>query len=310
VIRLRGTEGSEMLRAAYSGEDDAWLESALENAEDKYIGAGAPSSTLPSRYVREALREVVQEARYRIWRGARGATDRKVLLGVVRMCASRGRMTAVSSVRALALVTGLEPKTVNSAVARLTESGRLCVVGTDDDGAPEYTLILGELTTVSGKGKTPLCIGRGGTPMRGFPVDPLHDVWLGDGLTGRHSHVFDLVSVGVRRASEIATAGGMAYDTARDALAKLVDVGMLDRQGTAYGVPADVAEIADRLAVELGGRNRRAKLAARIREERARPRGDAVQLAVDDVLDVDADDIYEDERRWHEEELMRHLGLI
>ncbi len=34
----------------------------------------------------------------------------------------------------------------------------------------------------------------------------------------------------------------MGYDTARDALAKLVDTGMLDTQGTAYSVPADVVE--------------------------------------------------------------------
>jgi hypothetical protein len=102
----------------------------------------------------------------------------------------------------------------------------------------------------------------------------------------------------------------MGYDTVREALATLVDVGMLDRQGTAYSVPAGGVEIADKLAVERRGVEKRAKLAERIREERARPRGDAVRLALDGVLDVDADDIYEDERRWHEEELMRQLGLI
>jgi hypothetical protein len=148
------------------------------------------------------------------------------------------------------------------------------------------------------------------SPLNGLLVDPLHDVWLSSGLTGRASHVFDLVDVGNRKASHIAAAGGMKYGTARDALMTLVDVGMVEKQGTAYFVPADVVKTADRLAVELGGRDRRAKLAERIREERARPRGDVVRLVVDDVLDVDADDIYEDERRWHEEELMRQLGLI
>jgi hypothetical protein len=94
----------------------------------------------------------------------------------------------------------------------------------------------------------------------------------------------------------------MAYDTARDALAKLVDAGMLDRQGTAYSLPADVVQIADRLAVELGGRDRRAKLAERIREERARPRGDAVRLAVDDADQGASDD--DRRRREVEEELI------
>ena len=164
VIRLKGSEGAGMLRAAYSGEDDRWLESALKSAEEKYTGAGAPNSTLPSRYVLEALRQVRQETRYGQWRGAKGATDRKVLLGVIRICESTGRMTASASVRALALTTGLEPKTVNSTVARLTESRRLCVVRTDDDGVREYAPIVGELTTVSSKGKAPLGTGKGGTP--------------------------------------------------------------------------------------------------------------------------------------------------
>jgi len=51
-------------------------------------------------------------------------------------------------------------------------------------------------------------------------------------------------------------AGGMAYDTARDALAKLVDAGMPGKDGTVYSVPADVVEIADRLAVLVGGSTR------------------------------------------------------
>ena len=68
-------------------------------------------------------------------------------------------------------------------------------------------------------------------------MDPVHDVWLSDGLTGRASHVFDLVDVGNRKASQVAAAGGMGRDAARDALAALVDVGLLEKQGTAYTVP-------------------------------------------------------------------------
>lgn len=301
VIRLKGAEGADMLRRAYGGDDDGWLESAVNSAMEKYLGAAAPNPTLPSRYAARALRQIVQEARYGKWSGPRGATDRKVLLGVVRMCDSKGRMWAVSSIRTLALVTGLEPKTVNSAVTRLIESIRLCVIGNDHEGAGEYTPIVRELTTVGSKGIT---------PPRGLSVDPLHDVWLGDGLTGRHSHVFDLVSVGVRRAKQIATAGGMGYGTAREALATLIEVGMLERQGTAYSATAGVVEIADKLAVERGGAEKRAKLGERIREERARPRGDAIRLAADEVPHADTGEIDDDLRRWHEEELMRQLGLI
>jgi hypothetical protein len=289
------------VRNAYTGGDYKWLEIALKGAMAKYMGAAAPNAVNPSRYLTEALRRLTQQARYGRWEGSGAATARKVLLAVVRTCETGRRMSAVASIRSLALLTGSEPKSVDSALTRLIASGRLHIVGRDGDGVSEYAPIVGEMTTVVSKGES---------PPRGFPIDPLHDVWLGDGLTGRHSHVLDLVSVGVRRAKEIATAGGMGYDTAREALASLVEVGMLERQGTAYSVPADVVEIADRLAVELGGRDRRAKLSERIREERARPRGDAVRLMAEDVADVDTGDIYEDERRWHEEELMRQLGMI
>ena len=237
VIRLTGAEGADMLRMAYTGDDDRWLESALQGALAKYSGSAAPNLTSRSRYVTKALGLSTQQVRYGCWRGATGSTDRKVMFGIVRTCASRGRMTAMCSVRTLALLTGLEPKTVNSAVTRSVESGRLCVVGNDEDGAPEYAPIVRELTTGGNRrsdshgapehstmvGELTTVTSKRESPPRGFPVDPLNDVWLGDGLTGRHSHVFDLVSVGARRAKEIATAGGMAYDTARDALAKLVD---------------------------------------------------------------------------------------
>lgn len=297
VIRSRGAAGAAMPRAAYPGDDDAWLELALKNAVRKYAGSAAPNAVVPSKYTAEALRQVAQEARYGAWKGATGANDRKVLLGVVWMCQDRGTMTAVASVRTLALLTGLEPKTVGSAVKRLIDSGRLFVVGTDADRVPEYAPVVGELTTVVSKEESPL---------RGFLVDPLGDVWLADGLTGRHCHVFDLVDAGVCRTKQIATAGGMGNDTARDALKVLVDCGMLVKQGTVYAVPADVVEIAERLAVEGGGVEKQAKLTARIREERARPRGDAAP-ATDGA---DADDTDDELRRWHEEELMRQSGLI
>ncbi len=81
---------------------------------------------------------------------------------------------------------------------------------------------------------------------------------------------------------------------------------MLVKQGTVYSVPADVDQVAEKLAAERGGKEKRAKLTARIDAERARPRGDATP-APDDV---DANDIDEEWRRWQDEELMRQLGII
>jgi hypothetical protein len=324
VIRLRGTAGADMLRWAYSGDDDRWLELALKSAMEKYAGAAAPNTVLPSRYARQAQRRAALTARYGPWSGRTGATERKVLLAVLRRCETRAQMTTVASVRTLALEAGLEPKTVTSAIKKLLDSGRLYVVSHGDDGVREYAPVVWGSTTppleglsglairepATSVGESTAVVGKGKSPLRGFPVDPLHDVWLGDGLTGRHSHVFDLVDGGACRAKQIATAGGMGFDTARDALKVLVDSGMLDKQGTVYSVPGDVVEKANRLAVDRGGVQKRAMLADRIRDERARPRGDAAPATSDGVSEVDGDDIDAELRRWHEEELMRQLGLI
>jgi hypothetical protein len=70
-------------------------------------------------------------------------------------------------------MSGIETKTVSTAVARLIESGRLHIVNSADDGTREYTPKVGEMTTV---------ISKGESRLRGFLVDPLHEVWLSSGL--------------------------------------------------------------------------------------------------------------------------------
>ncbi len=293
VLRAKGNEGAELLLAAYPGDDEKWVKQALESAMRKAKMSSMPTmSRSRSRYVDEALGWITEDIRYGKWGHA---SDRRVMFAVVSICSSLGSMTAPAvSLRDLALTAGIHTKTVSTTVGRLIESGRLHVVRTTEEGSREYTLKLGEMTTV---------LSKGSTTLRGLMVGPLHDVWLGTGLTGRASHVFDLVDVGIRKASQVAEGGAMGQDTARDALKALVDVGLLVKHGTAYTVPDDVVEIADRLAVELGGTERRARLAENIRQERARPRGDADRNEI-------AVDHGEPRLRWDEEELMRQLGLL
>jgi hypothetical protein len=291
VLRAKGDEGADLLRYAYSGDDDEELEQMLNSAMQKAGMSASPMSRLRSRYVQEVLRQVNQDVRYGLWSNA---SDRKVMFAEVSICSSLGRMTTPAvSFRDLALVSGIETKTVGIAVSRLIESGRLYVGRTADDGLREYTPIVGEMTTV---------VSKGTAPLRGLLVDPLHHVWLSSGLTGRASHVFDLVDIGYRKAFQIAEAGGMKRDTVRDALRTLVDVGLLEKDGTAYSVPADVVDIADRLAVERGGLERSIRLEDRIRKERARPRGDAPP-PVPNIWD-------DHHAREEHDELMRHLGII
>jgi len=298
VIRLKGAEGADMLLSAYLGDDENWITAAVTSALEKYGDSSAPGSLIRrSKYVSTALLTAWQSARFGTWTGRTGTTDRKVFLAVAHRCKAAQTMTTKSSVRTVALLTGLEPKTVSAALERLAKSGRLCVVGTTEDGSHEYAPIVGEMTTV---------VSKEIAPSRELCVDPFHVVWLADGLTGRHSQALDLVSVGIRRASEIAKAGGMSSDAARDALRALVDAGMLERDGTVYSVPSDIDEIADRLAVSRGAVARKSRLAERIDEERSRPRGD---MPADDVPeDTDEDDA---RRRQEEElELMRQVGVL
>jgi hypothetical protein len=292
VLRAKGAEGADMLRAAYPGDDNQWIEQALNSTMKKAGMSASPMSRLQSRYVEDMLRWVTEDARYGRWGYV---SDRRVMFAVAAMCSSVGSTTTPAvSFRDLALRTGLEAKTVSTVVDRLIKSGRLYVVRTTDDGPREYTPKVGEMTTV---------VSKGAAPLKGLLIDPLHDVWLSDGLTGRASHVFDLVDIGNRKASQVAAAGGMGRDAARDALRTLVDVGLLDNNSTAYSVADDVVDTADRLAVERGGLERWIKLADRISKERARPRGDA-QPSVPDIHDDDL------RRRMEDDELMRQLGML
>lgn len=289
VIGLKGEEGADILRWAYTGDDD-WLESALKSTLWKYEGM-TPARTVskPSRYVVDVLAIAENNARFGSWPGRAGASDRKVMLAVIEACVARGTMTAPASIRTLALATGLETKTVGRSVARLVESGRLFIVKKTEDGTPEYAPVVGEMTTVSNKG----------IPL-GIPS--LSEVWLSDGLGGRCSQVLDLVSAGVRRATPLAKAGGMGLDAARDALAALVEAGLVIRNGLDHYIAPDAVEVAERVSKERGGLLRWIYLEERIRDERARPRGDEVAAAkaVDD----------ERRRREEDEELMRQLGIL
>lgn len=289
VIGLKGEEGADMLRWAYSGEHHDWLESALTSTLRKYEGV-TPARTVPtpSPYVVDVLTSAEHEARFGSWPGRTGPSDRKVMLSVIEGCAAMGTMTTSASIRTLALSSGLETKTVGKSVARLVATGRLFVVKRADDGTPVYAPVVGEMTTVSSKG----------IPIR---IPLLGEVWLSDGLGGRCSQVFDLVGAGRRRATPIAKAGGMGIDAARDALAALVEAGLVIRSGLDHYIAPEAVEVADQLSKERGGLLRWIYLEERIRDERARPRGDEVAAAK-------AADGHR--RRFEDEELMRQLGIL
>jgi Bifunctional DNA primase/polymerase, N-terminal len=137
VLRAAGPAGADMLRAAYPGDNDQWIEQALNSTMKKAGMSASPMSRLQSRYVDELLRLAVQDARYGQWSYA---SDRKVMFAVLSMCSSVGETTtAPLSFRDLALMSGIETRTVSTAMARLIGSGCLYVMRTADDGTREYT---------------------------------------------------------------------------------------------------------------------------------------------------------------------------
>lgn len=85
-------------------------------------------------------------------------------------------------------------------------------------------------------------------------------------------------------------------------VAALVEAGLVIRNGLDHYILPDAVEVADQLSKERGGLLRWVYLEERIRDERARPRGDEVAAA------LAADD--DRRRREEHDELMRQVGML
>ena len=275
VVRLcavLGEDPESVLTMAYEqsgGMDHRWAEAAIRSAIRR--AAEEPTGRLElGPLAQRRLIEMNTWARFAPWPGPSGSSDRRVFLAVVGACLEQSRPDTALGSRKLALRAGLSKETVEASLKRLEEAGRLQVVPV----GRKVALLpgVGRVQVVKLAVRRPMLSPddnthilppsvRGITPIQNVCVgiDALHVVWSvpsteeGAGLHGRHGHLFDLVCAGLTTARALGDYIGSRPDSLSRTLKRLADVGLLVKSGRTY-IPADnVAALADRLALELGG---------------------------------------------------------
>ncbi|WP_082974010.1 bifunctional DNA primase/polymerase [Mycobacterium sp. E740] len=274
VVRLCAVLGEDpetLLTMAYDqsgGRDDATVAAAIRRAIQR--AAEEPAGRLGlGPLAHRQLVDMSTWARFARWPGQSGPSDRRVYLAVVGACLEQSRTDTALGTRNLALRAGLAKETVEASLKRLAEAGRLHVVkvGMKPALVPgsqrvQTTNFVVRSPMLSPEDNThilpPLVMGITNRDVC-VDIDPLHMVWSvprtekGAGLNGRHGHLFDLVCAGLTTARALGEYIGSRPDSLSRTLKRLVDVGLLGKSGNVY-VPADnVAPLADRLALELGG---------------------------------------------------------
>lgn len=110
ILRAKGDEGPDLLRYAYSGDDDEEFEQMLNSAMQKAGMSASPTYRIRSQYAEQWLQAARQTVRYGQWSKASAG---KVMAAVVSMCASLGGTTTPAvSFRDLTLGARIETKTV------------------------------------------------------------------------------------------------------------------------------------------------------------------------------------------------------
>ncbi len=276
VVRLcavLGEDPESVLTMAYEqsgGMDgrsaEAAIRSAIRRAAEEPIGRLGLGPLAQRRLI-----EMSTWARFAPWPGQAGPSDRRVFLAVVGVCLKQSRTDTALGSRKLALRAGLSKETVEASLKRLEEAGRLQVVPVGNKAAllprverVQVVKLAVRSPMLSPDDNTHILppLVRGVTPVENVCVgiDPLHMVWSvpstekGAGLHGRHGHLFDLVCAGLTTARALGDYIGSRPDSLSRTLKRLTDVGLLlVKSGRTY-IPADnVAALADRLALELGG---------------------------------------------------------
>ncbi|WP_157533600.1 bifunctional DNA primase/polymerase [Nocardia otitidiscaviarum] len=260
---LLGEDPEHELTEAYEysgGVDSSWVRSAVRSAIRR-AGDGPIGWTHLGPLAAEELLIMRTRARLAAWPGKSGASDRRVFLALVDACMDFGRMETPLSTRKLAVRAGVTRETVEASLKRLQAAGRVETVKQGEFTmrrpflrADDTTHILSPLLV---RENNYLSNNEDGSSGEG--VDPLHPVWSspktpeGLGLDGRHGQLLDLVCAGLTTARALADHVGSRQDSIKRTLDRLTEVYLLAEIDGRY-VPADnVAELADRLALELGG---------------------------------------------------------
>jgi len=275
VVRLCAVLGEDpetVLTMAYEqsgGEDDRGVQAAIRSAIRR--AAEEPRGRLElGPLAQRRLIEIGIWARFAPWQGPSGPSDRRVFLAVVSACLEQSRPDTALGSRKLALRAGLAKETVEASLKRLEEAGRLQVVPVGKTVAllpgverVQVVRLAVRRPMLSPDDNThilpPLVRGTTYTENVCVGIDPLHMVWSvprtqkGPGLDGRHGHLFDLVCAGLTTARALGDYIGSRPDSINRTLKRLADVGLLVKSGRMYAPADNVAVLADRVALELGG---------------------------------------------------------
>ncbi|QIS23327.1 bifunctional DNA primase/polymerase [Nocardia terpenica] len=261
VVRLctvLGEDPEMALTTAYEqsgGGDRDWVTSAVRSAIRR--AGEEPSGRLGLGPLAAGDLDRMQTwARFAPWPGKSGASDRRVFLAVVGACRDHARTDTALGKRKLALRAGLSEETVEAALKRLEAAGRLEIIKADPWVYRRPLLPSNDDTTHI---LPPLVRGISNTRDMCMGVGALHPLWSvpktreGLGLDGRHGHLFDLVCAGLTSARALADHIRSRPDSVSRTLARLVEVELLVKTGIEYAPAPLAGELADRLALELGG---------------------------------------------------------
>lgn len=246
VLRAYGEyQGSTLLKDYYPGEDSDELEWMIVSAAKK-LGEGHYSDTTEAKRISEtreqAILQLLNRARFGEWKGKTAANDRLVYLALANQALAINELSVRIPPESLSTAIALRPDTTRDALRRLRSTGKVAL---PYPGEPIYRLVCSETGGYLSKGNN-LYLSKGA-------ISPLDLVWRCDGLRGRHSHVFDLVQVGVQSQTDIARLSGSSKTNVSEVVTALQEHGLIHVNGRVITSVSNAPEVAYQLAQDLGG---------------------------------------------------------
>ncbi|WP_181697860.1 bifunctional DNA primase/polymerase [Nocardia sp. GTS18] len=351
IVRLcdvLGEDPEEVLTSAYEesgGTDASWIASAIRSAVRGATGGPLGPRGL-GQWAKEHLSKIETWARFAVWSGKTGPSDRRVLLALIAACIEHGNTETTQGKRKLALRAGVSEETVEAALKRLTAQGHLQTLKQEkwsvrrllrraDDNTHIFPPLVRGIHTTEDLSDD-LWKGLG----------PLHMVWSvprtdrSPGMDGRHGHLYDLVGAGLTTAKALGDYSGSRPDSLNRPLVRMVEVGLLVKSGREFAPADDAGDLAAKLALELGAvevcahRENRYRdddlkwVEAQRRQREPAQQTSDVQDSIVDLLEssyqhelsdqekveilqeLAAEAEEERKRREDEQELMRQLGIL
>jgi hypothetical protein len=260
-----GDEIHSSRRIKTPGQFDKFVLSAWRFSEDNYRADYFDDSLS----IQQQLEMLLHRIQTGTWTGRTASTDRAVAAALVTMALDAGgRAYSVhASTRQLSVESGIGTTTVSRALHRLRAGGPIKSVQLRGKGNSRvWTLDLSWGTTAT-SGTDVLRIKNSSVPVRATT----HEAFIGSGSLGQPSaRIWDWLSARLQATRpEIVAGTGLGDATVRKHTARMVELGMLHRDGTRnarYSI-VDTANL-DAVAEQLGSAGWRERTKARHDQER------------------------------------------